>query len=238
MKALLYSDWCIVKGVARQYPVVALAVAFIATVGGISSVDPNATALASHIHTTVVASGVMMVSFFGFFAFFGNDEREGWEAMRLSLPVTRRTVVRSRYVSLLAWILLLEVLVNLAGLLIGLIAAYAMHGAPGFLPLNEVVLLSALTMAAYLLYLSIEIPIFFKKGLTAARMYFSLPFFACMLFSLEPVQKVANTVAGHLSKLTTAAGMPLLLMAGMAIAFAAYYVSMLVSERIYGARDF
>lgn len=238
MKALLYSDWCIVKGVARQYPVVALAVAFIAAVGGVSSVDANATALASHIHTTVVASGVMMISFFGFFAFFGNDEREGWEALRLSLPVTRRTVVRSRYVSLLAWILILEVLINLVGMVIGLIAALATYGTLGFLPLNEVAMLSTLIMGVYLLYLAIEIPIFFKKGLTAARLYFSLPFLACMLFSLEPVQKAATNIAGHLMKLTDTFGIPLLLATGMVIAFAAYYASMLVSERIYARRDF
>lgn len=238
MKALLYSDWCVAKGSARQYPVVALAIAFIAGVSGISSVDPTATDIASHIHTIVVSSGVMMIAFFGFFAFFGNDEREGWEALRLSLPVTRRTVVRSRYVTLLAWIVLLEVIANLAGMLIGLVAAYALYGAPGFLPLGEMALLSVLTTAVYLIYLSIEIPIFFKKGLTAARLYFSLPFFACMLFTFEPVQQVANKVAGQLIRLADTVGMPLLLVALMCLACATYGVSMLISERIYAKRDF
>lgn len=238
MKALLYSDWCIAKGAGRQYPVVALAIAFIAGVGGISSVDPTATAIASHIHTVVVSSGVMMIAFFGFFAFFGNDEREGWEALRLSLPVTRRTVVRSRYVTLLVWIVMLEVIANLAGLLIGLIAAYALYSAPGFLPLNMMALLSVLTMAVYLFYLSIEIPIFFKKGLSAARLYFSLPFFACMLFTFEPVQQAATKVAEQLMRLADAVGMPLLLVGFMCLAFVAYGVSMLISERIYAKRDF
>jgi hypothetical protein len=239
VKALLFSDWCTLKGVAKSYPAPALVIAAVATFAGIQDVEPVASAIAMHVHSSIVSVGLMMFSFFGFFSLFGNDEREGWEAVRLSLPVTRRTVVRARYLALLILFGIVAVAVNLVGLVMGAVTSFALHGQIGFMPLSEGVLLTGLFCMVYLVYLGLTTPIVFKMGISKARIYFSLPFMLCLLLTFEPVKDTLQQIPLSLDEVSHLLGSPLLLLAlGLVVAAAIYGASMLVSERIYAARDF
>lgn len=239
MKALLFSDWCTLKGVARNYPAPALVIALVATFAGIQNVEPVADALALHVHSSIVSVGLMMFSFFGFFSLFGNDEREGWEAVRLSLPVTRRTVVRSRYLALVILFCLVAVVVNLVGLVMGAVTALLLQGQPGFMPLGEGVLLTGVFLVVYLVYLGLTTPVVFRMGISKARIYFSLPFMLCLLFTLDPVKERLQRLPLRLDEISQAVGSALpLLAAALVVAAAVFGASMLVSERIYEARDF
>ena len=233
MKALLFSDWCTLKGVSRNYPAPALIIALVATFAGIQNVEPLADAIAMHVHSSIVTVGLMMFSFFGFFSLFGNDEREGWEAVRLALPVTRRTVVRSRYLALVILFGIVAVVVNLVGV------ALALYGQIGFMPLDEGALLTGLFLAVYLIYLGLTTPIVFKMGLSKARIYFSIPFMLCLLFTFDPVKDALAGIASSLNLSPQLLENPLpLLLPALAVAVAVFAASMLLSERIYGARDF
>ena len=239
MKALLFSDWCTLKGVAKSYPAPALVIAAVATFAGIQNVEPVADAIALHVHSSIVSVGLMMFSFFGFFSLFGNDEREGWEAVRLSLPVTRRTVVRARYLALLILFGIVAVAVNLVGLVMGAITALVLNGQVGFMPFSEGVLLTGIFCMVYLVYLGLTTPVVFKMGISKARIYFSLPFMLCLLFTFEPVKDAMQQLPVSLGQISAIFGSPLLLLAlGLVVAAAIYGASMLVSERIYEARDF
>ena len=239
MKALLFTDWCTLKGMSRNYPAPALIIALVAIVAGIQDVEPVADAIAMHVHTSVVSVGLMMISFFGFFALFGNDEREGWEAVRLALPVSRRTVVRSRYLALVILFGMVATIVNLVALVGGAGAALALQGQLGFMPLSEGVLLTGLFLVVYLVYLGITTPIVFKMGLSKARIYFSLPFMLCLVFTLDPVKEAAMQIVDRLGVTADTLGSPLPLLAGaLLVACCIYGASLLMSERIYEARDF
>ena len=239
MKALLFSDWCTLKGVAKSYPVPALIIALVATYAGIQSVEPLASAIAAHVHNSIVTVGLMMFSFFGFFSLFGNDEREGWEAVRLALPVTRRTVVRARYLALIILFGMVAVVINLVAAVMGAGTALALCGQIGFISLGEGALLTGLFLAVYLLYLGLTTPIVFKMGLSKARIYFSLPFMLCLLFTIDPVKDALAGIASSLNLSPKMLETPLpLLLPALAVAAVVFGVSMLVSERIYGARDF
>ena len=239
MKALLFSDWCTLKGVSRNYPAPALIIALVATFAGIQNVEPLADAIAMHVHSSIVTVGLMMFSFFGFFSLFGNDEREGWEAVRLALPVTRRTVVRSRYLALVILFGIVAVVVNLVGVIMGAGTALALYGQIGFMPLDEGALLTGLFLAVYLIYLGLTTPIVFKMGLSKARIYFSIPFMLCLLFTFDPVKDALAGIASSLNLSPQLLENPLpLLLPALAVAVAVFAASMLLSERIYGARDF
>lgn len=239
MKALLFSDWCTLKGVSRNYPAPALIIALVATYAGVQNVEPLADAIAMHVHTSIVTVGLMMFSFFGFFSLFGNDEREGWEAVRLALPVTRRTVVRSRYLALVILFGIVAVVVNLVGVIMGAGTALALYGQIGFMPLDEGALLTGLFLAVYLIYLGLTTPVVFKMGLSKARIYFSIPFMLCLLFTFDPVKDALADVARFLRLTPELLENPLpLLLPALVVAVAVFAASMLVSERIYGARDF
>lgn len=239
MKALLFSDWCTLKGIAKSYPIPALVVAVVATAAGIQDVEPLAGAVATHVHSSIVSVGLMMFSFFGFFSLFGNDEREGWEAVRLSLPVTRRTVVRARYLALVILFALVAVVVNLVGIVAGAGTALALHGQVGFMSPVEVMLLTGLFAVVYLLYLGLTTPVVFKMGISKARIYFSLPFMLCLLFTIEPVKERLQQLPLSLEEISASMGSPIIpLLATLAVAAAVFGASMLVSERIYAQRDF
>lgn len=239
MKALLFSDWCTLRGVSRNYPAPAMIVALVATFAGIQSVEPVANAIATHVHASIVSVGLMMFSFFGYFSLFGNDEREGWEAVRLALPVTRRTVVRSRYLALILLFGMVSVAVNLIGVIMGAGTALALYGQVGFVSLPEGALLTGLFLVVYLGYLGLTTPIVFKMGLSKARIYFSLPFMLCLLFTLDPVKEALQRTPISLDEISGSPSSLLPLLAvGLVVALAIYGTSMLVSERIYEARDF
>lgn len=243
MRSLLYSDWCTLKGAAKGYLLLVATFPLIAVMGNVAEAAPDATALATNVHSTIVSTCVTMLAFYGCLTFFGNDEREGWEGVRLSLPITRSLVVRSRYATQLLWVVMLEVLANLTGMCVRAAAAMVLHGQPGLVPVGEAVLLSGLVLVVCILYLAIEMPLLFKTGLSRARVYFMLPFLACTLLVIEPVREVVRevvrTVAGTVSSVVGALGSPLPLMAGaLVVALAVYGASMLLSERIYESRDF
>ena len=170
---------------------------------------------------------------------FGNDEREGWEAVRLALPVTRRTVVRSRYLALVILFGIVAVVVNLVGIIMGAGTALALYGQIGFMPLDEGALLTGLFLAVYLIYLGLTTPVVFKMGLSKARIYFSMPFMLCLLFTFDPVKDALAGIASSLNLSPQLLENPLpLLLPALAVAVAVFAASMLVSERIYSARDF
>ena len=238
MKALLYSDWCVIKSSIKGYVLPALAIMAIAGLTGLDAVEPNALAISSHVHSVAVSTGIIMLSLFGFFGFFGNDEREGWEGVRLSLPVTRRTVVRSRYVALLAWMGVVLIAVNLLGAVAGIVIALVRYGQPAIMPASELLMANGAILACALLYVAIVTPVFFKMGIAKARMYVSLPFLACMLLPLLPGKEAIQAFARSMSESVSAMGpLPLVALALVA-GLTCYAASALVSERIYARRSF
>jgi hypothetical protein len=82
-------------------------------------------------------------------------------------------------------------------------------------------------------------PIFFKLGLTKARLYFTLPFFACMLFMLEPVQRFFEGLAARFGSIAEIIGNPAPILAVLIVIAAVLYgISSIISTRIYEKREF
>lgn len=240
MRALLYADWCTIKSALKTYllflGLVAVLTVFMAT----SSPAPDPTGQSTQAYAGVAIMGLTMLSFLCYFAFFGSDEREGWQAHRLALPIARQSVVRARYLALLVWFIALQAVLNLLGFACGAVASLAMHGRASTPPLAVVAILSMVLLAIYLIYMAIETPIFFHLGLTRGRLFFTVPFMLVSIgFTLDPVREFADLIETRLEGLAGALGSAYPLAAGvLLVGLVAYGASMLVSERIYARRDF
>lgn len=231
MSALLYADWCTIKNVMARYLGICLVVVVPVVVMSNEGGSDAPGVFAASMFTVMLLFYVML-------SVFSADETAAWEQMRLTLPVTTRTVVRERY----AFLVLAAFALATVGSALG-VATNVVLSALGMLtvPRGVVeVLGGAFGTAAFGLgYLALVIPYVFKVGMGKARITFSLPFIACMALNVGPVRDAFLGVLNWLEATSAALGSPLpLLAAGLALIVAVYLVSMLVSERLYAARDF
>ncbi len=107
----------------------------------------------------------------------GYDEKVGWDKIAFSLPVSRKDIVRAKYI---VWLLLSTIAVLIASFL-GIIMEYMQKESIG-----EYLLVVMTVEAIYLMAFSIIIPIVYKMGTEKARLamlaIFMLPSIAILLF--------------------------------------------------------
>ncbi|MBR1828089.1 MAG: ABC-2 transporter permease [Atopobiaceae bacterium] len=231
MKALLYSDWCLMRNTIVRYLGVCMII--VIPIVGMANGD------ASAAHGVMVASMfTAMLLFYAMLGLFGSDEQGDWEQMRLALPVTPRLVVRERYVFLVLAGLAIVAAGTVVGMLTNVIlSALASLAVPRGLAEVAGGALGAAIVA--LAYLALMMPYVFKVGMTKARITFSLPFILCLLLNVGPVRDVVMGLGGALEHLEATLGSPAPIFAAIVVATAALYVvSMRISESIYARRDF
>ena len=127
---------------------------------------------------------------------------------------------------------------KILGAAIAAIATMVKFGTVTIMPLWMVAVTIAIALSVTLIYLAIEMPIFFKLGLTKARLYFTLPFFACMLFMLKPVQRFFEGLAARFGSIAETIGNPAPILAVLIVIAAVLYgISSIISTRIYEKRE-
>lgn len=108
----------------------------------------------------------------------GYDEKAGWDKIAFSLPVTRKDIVRAKY---MVWLFANIVAVLIASFL-GIIMKYKEKESIG-----EYLLVVITVEAIYLMAFSIIIPIVYKTGIEKARLVmigiFIIPTIAILLFA-------------------------------------------------------
>lgn len=239
MKALLYADWCVLRGIGKRAPIPALAIVAVAALAPLADSAGNARELASAINASIMPMSIMMLTFLGFFALFGSDERQGWEAARLSLSPSRGSVVAARYAIIAAWALVLTVAGFVLSMAVCALATTILCHSVAFPDPVEVLTVGGTFFAACLAYLSITTPIVVKMGLAKGRLYFSIPFMLCMLFMTDPVREAATSVANGINGIVEQLGSPLPLVFGaIAGVVVMYLLSLKVSQALYARKDF
>ena len=239
MKALLYTDWSTIRKSFKNYIFSAVLICGIVTVTSVTADGMTALDAAQVVQGNVTSICALMFTFYVFFSLFGQDEHEGWESVRLSLPVTRGQVVICRYAVMAIVLASLIVAGALIGTVIAAITTKLVFGTMALTAPIELAVIGILAFSLSLIYLAVEMPLFFKMGFMKARLYFTLPFFACMLFVLEPVQRAAEALGVQVMGVAEAIGSPVPLMLGLvAIALLLYAFSARLSTRIYEKREF
>ena len=230
MRALLYSDWCTIRGTILRLMGVALLISAPIMFGSVGDVEQSpAVAMAA----IVMSFGV----FYTMIGLFGADESGDWEQVRLALPTTPREVVRERY----AFLALTAFAAMVVGVVFGMcVQGLFSLGARLMVPrdLGLVVGAAVGITLAVIAYLALLLPAIFALGMSKARMLVSLPFFLKMLLALEPVRDVLTGTERFFTGLAARLGSPAPIFVGFGLAAVALYLlSMRASERIYAARE-
>lgn len=239
MKAMVFSDFIMVKrGMTQLFAITTVVVVVIAVGMETLAVIP-----------AIAATMIPMMLLFSVAAY---DEMNGWEAFRLGLPLSRRSVVRGRYASLLLVTMAATAFGVVCALLVAVLAAAFVDGmgqnallANLLLESNppEMLLASGCMGAAVVLLMAtVSLPLVMRFGMTRATRFVPLVvlFAAVGLVALlgdggpladvvpQGVQWLMNSDEGFLVLVAGSLGVSLVL----------YAISALVSERLYAAREF
>lgn len=232
MRALIYADWIIIRKTILRYLGFALLILspIVILANGDEEFAPG---------TSAAVMCVVMVTFYLVIGLFSADETNGWELVRLTLPTSTHQVVRSRYV----FMVLVLAIMAVVGTILGIVVEWVIPLFHGVLTVPRgglVVCLASLGACLMLMvFLAIEMPIMFWKGMTKARMALSIPMLLPLLLTIEPTRDAVMSFAEKLEGIEKALGTPVpIFIAIAAIACVLYVASMLLSERVYAARDF
>ncbi|RVU97249.1 ABC-2 transporter permease [Coriobacteriales bacterium OH1046] len=239
MKAILFADLVTLKKSPKQYLLSIGIMCAIFTATALFDDEMDAEQIVGFFQGSITGMSTAMSSFFAFFQLFGMDEQAGWQSVRLSLPIARRDIVVSRYMILAAMLVVMLAGSLLLATALTTVITQVAFGSVTTMPASDILALAIVYFAAFLTYLTIELPLFFRMGLSKARGYFTLPFMACMLFMLKPVQEFAGKVGTQLMGVVGAIGSPWpLILGAAAAALVLYALSGLISLRLYSTREF
>lgn len=233
MRALMFSDWCVVKKYLAHYLLTSLVIGGFTAMGNAS--DPAAMVIAMTCCMCYTSCLFIM------FALFGADDRGEWARGRLELlPVGRTDVVKARY-----GIMALTITATMAaGFVASLGLALAMslvNGSDakrlGLLFAPEPALAFLATIASLFVIIAVQMPLVFSLGVERGKIAAVAPLLFIVLLGFEQVREPIITVAGNVAAAAATLPTPAIALDILGAAAAAYLVSMLVSTRLYARRE-
>lgn len=233
MRALMFSDWCVVKKYLAHYLLTSLVIGGFTAMGNAN--DPAAMVIAMTCCMCYTSCLFIM------FALFGADDRGEWARGHLELlPVGRADVVKARY-----GIMALAITATMAaGFVASLGLALAMslvNGTDvmqlGLLFAPEPALAFLATIASLFAILAIQMPLVFSLGVERGKIAAVAPLLFIVLLGFEQVRGPILAVAGNVATAAATLPAPAIALGILGAAAAAYLVSMLVSTRLYARRE-
>lgn len=233
MRALMFSDWCVVKKYLAHYLLTSLVIGGFTAMGNAS--DPAAMVIA------MTCCMCYTSCLFIIFALFGADDRGEWARGRLELlPVGRTDVVKARY-----GIMALAITATMAaGFVASLGLALAMslvNGSDakrlGLLFAPEPALAFLATIASLFVIIAVQMPLVFSLGVERGKIAAVAPLLLIVLLGFEQVRAPIITVAGNVAAAAATLPTPAIALDILGAAAIAYLVSMLVSTRLYALRE-
>ena len=233
MRALMFSDWCVIKKYLAHYLLTSIVIGGFTALGNAG--DPAAMTIAMTCCVCYTSSLFIM------FALFGADDRGEWARGRLELlPIRRTDVVKARY-----GIMALAITTTMAAgfvASIGLALAVSLvngfeTGQLGHLFAPEPLLALLATVASLFAILAIQMPLVFSLGVERGKIAAVAPLLFIVLLGFEQFRSPIITVAGNLTAAAATLPAPSIALGILGAAAATYLVSMLVSTRLYARRE-
>lgn len=233
MRALMFSDWCVVKKYLAHYLLTSLVIGGFTAMGNAS--DPAAMVIAMTCCMCYTSCLFIM------FALFGADDRGEWARGRLELlPVERTDVVKARY-----GIMALAITATMAA---GFVASIGLalvvslvNGSDakqlGLVFAPEPALAFLATIASLFVILAIQMPLVFSLGVERGKIAAVAPLLFIVLLGFKQVRGPILAVAGSLAAAAATLPTPAIALGILGAATAAYLISMLVSTRLYAHRE-
>lgn len=235
MRALMFADWCVLRGYLPQYAAPILVISAVVGLGGSavggSPVGPEVLLASMTCFSAMFTMYCMM-------GCFGVDGQGGWERGRLELlPVTAPDVVRARYLVVLC--------VAAASIVLGAVVGAActaavavFNGVAVELALPAEALTATVGMlCAFAVLISLQMVVFFVLGLERGRAVALLPVVLLCLLAFEPVRDALTPAIEAVGGLLAEAPWPATCAAFVVAAAVVFAASMAISCRAYSARE-
>lgn len=233
MRALMFSDWCVVKKYLAHYLLTSLVTGGFTAMGNAS--DPAAMVIAMTCCVCYTSSLFIM------FALFGADDRGEWARGRLELlPVGRADVVKARY-GIIALAITATMAAGFVASLVLALVVSLVNGSDakqfGLLFAPEPALAFLATIASLFVILAIQMPLVFSLGVERGKIAAVAPLLFIVLLGFEQFRSPIITVAGNVAAAAATLPTPAIALGILGAAAAAYLASMLVSARLYARRE-
>jgi ABC-2 type transport system permease protein len=157
---------------------------------------------------------------------FAYDEQAKWDSFALTMPISKRDLVRSKYV--------LAVILCFIGAMAGVILSVASNLDAPFIDWSGILMASGIALCASYLFNSLALPLLYKFGAEKSRVIL-LACYAVPLIGASLVMNELEKSSGALLRLQSLLNLGAILLPFVTIAV--LFVSYLISLRIYEKKD-
>lgn len=233
MKTMLAFDLLTAKKIMKSQVVLSVIVA------GIFAVSTNMPA-------GIIPCLALMFAYSAGFTLVAYDERNDWEELRLTLPLSRADIVCGRYATF--------AVMTLAGIVLGIVLTVAMYGLAQMAPMAPVLsefaggigwqMMVAMVVSSIVFSLvlwMIALPLVARWGMTKAVRYLPLAFIVILPIATMLMQKAGPPPAFILDFAVwaaTPAGTLIVAAAVVALMAALFALSCALSVKLYEKREF
>ncbi len=209
MKGLIIKDFLVLKKTGRVF-LLLLGLYLIMTIFMNTDMGP----------LMVFICGMLSISTFAY------DEQAKWDAYALTMPVSKRDLVRAKYV--------LAIILCFIGAVAGVVLSVASNLDAPFIDWNGILIASGIALCASYIFNSLALPLLYKFGAEKSRVIL-LACYAVPLIGASLIMKELEKSSGSLLRLQSLLNLGAILLPFVTIAL--LFVSYLISLRIYNKKD-
>lgn len=209
MKGLIVKDFTYIKNYWKTY-LLAIILGIIPT--ALINYDPNFMLIIS-----------MLIIFITSINTFSFDKENNWNKYALTMPVSRRDIVRAKY------------MLNIIGLLLGSILGFLLTLIGNFfykidLDFNSFINILIISMAFFLILSAIDLPTLFKWGTNKGKIVLMIVLFTLIAIIFQIIEKAYNYIL-NISSIDTIKLNLLIILISILIYFISYKISLYIMSK-------
>lgn len=209
MKGLIVKDFTYIKNYWKTY-LLAIILGIIPT--AFINYDPNFMLIISMLIIFIISINT-----------FSFDKENNWNKYALTMPVSRRDIVRAKY------------MLNIIGLLLGSILGFLLSLIGNFfykidLDFNNFINILIISMAFFLILSAIDLPTLFKWGTNKGKIVLMIVLFTLIAIIFQIIEKAYNYIL-NISSIDTIKLNLLIILISILIYFISYKISLYIMSK-------
>ncbi|NMB10286.1 MAG: ABC-2 transporter permease [Tissierellia bacterium] len=209
MKGLIVKDFTYIKNYWKTY-LLAIILGIIPT--ALINYDPNFMLIISMLIIFIISINT-----------FSFDKENNWNKYALTMPVSRRDIVRAKY------------MLNIIGLLLGSILGFLLSLIGNFfykidLDFNNFINILIISMAFFLILSAIDLPTLFKWGTNKGKIVLMIVLFTLIAIIFQIIEKAYNYIL-NISSIDTIKLNLLIILISILIYFISYKISLYIMSK-------
>lgn len=212
MKGLIIKDLTYIKNYWKQY-----LLAFVLGLIPVSIIDYD---------PVTIQVIILMIFVFTFNSNFGYDDYNNWNEYALTMPISRKDIVKSKYILALIFLVAGGIFGILISIIMNIVYKHNQN-------INEMLMTFSLGAIFFLVFLSIYLPMIMKFGSSKGKILLIIFLFTFISIIMQLLNKIVNHI--HFTK---GLDISLIIIIGFVISLILYGLSMLVSEKIMEKKEY